>query len=54
MPSDITYLIDYSSKIDTDPIAALKEGAVDILSLPEDTAKAAADQGCGVMALMTQ
>ena len=51
VPSDITYLIDYSSKIDTDPIAALKEGAVDILSLPEDTAKAAADQGCGVMAL---
>ena len=43
MPSDITYLIDYSSKIDTDPIAALKEGEIfecaAVIRLPHEAAE---------------
>lgn len=50
-PEALTFLIDYDSAIDADPIGALKAGDVDILPLPEDMALEAAQQGCGVTAL---
>lgn len=51
LPAELTFLIDYADTIDTDPVTALVNGDVDILTLPENTAKEAAGRGCGVEAL---
>ena len=49
--AELTYLIDYNSDIDSNPVSALQEGSVDILPLSETMAKAAEDSGCRVIAL---
>lgn len=51
VPASLTYLIDYDDSIDSDPIAALKNGTVDILPLSETDAKAAEEQKLSVLAL---
>lgn len=50
-PSSITFLIDYDSALDTDPVGALVSGQVDILPVTETQATQAKEQGCGVMTL---
>lgn len=50
-PASLTYLIDYESVIDTDPVAALQAGKVDILELSESDAQKAEEQGCSLLAL---
>lgn len=50
-PSSLTYLIDYDSSIDSDPLNALSAGSADILELSEADAREAEAQGCGVLAL---
>lgn len=50
-PSSLTYLIDYDSVIDEDPVTALMEGKIDIVTLPENSAEEAANRGCGVQVL---
>lgn len=49
--AELTYLIDYSSDIESNPVSALKDGTVDVLPLSETMAKAAEESGCGVIAL---
>lgn len=49
--ASLTYLIDYDDVIDTDPVKALVSGAADILEVSESEARAAEEQGCGVLAL---
>lgn len=51
VPASLTYLIDYDSAIDSDPLNALSKNDVDILELPESLAREAEEQGCGVLAL---
>lgn len=51
LPASLTYLIDYSSSIDEDPVSALKSGTVDLLQLSETEARAAEEQGCQILAL---
>lgn len=51
VPASLTYLIDYDSAIDADPLNALSKAEVDILELPEALARQAEEQGCGVLAL---
>ncbi len=51
VPAALTYLIDYDDAIDSDPVAALKNGDVDILQLSEAQARQAEEQGCPVLAL---
>lgn len=47
-PYELIFKIDYSSSVETDPITALTSGEVDILNLPQETAKAAEEKGCTV------
>lgn len=49
--ASLTYLIDYDDIIDDDPVTALVTGEVDVLELNEAQARAAEEQGCGVLAL---
>jgi len=51
VPASLTYLIDYDSSIDSDPLNALSKGEIDILELPETAAREAEEQGCGALAL---
>lgn len=51
LPATLTYLIDYSSSIDTDPVSALLSGEVDIFQLSENEARAAEEQGCRILPL---
>lgn len=50
-PASVTFLIDYSDSFDTDPISALVNGSVDILTLTETQAAEAKEQGCGILTL---
>lgn len=49
--ASVTYLIDYDSAIDEDPLAALTAGTVDILPLTEAQAREAEEQDCPVLSL---
>lgn len=51
VPASLTYLIDYSSSIDSDPLNALSKGEMDIVELSETDAREAEELGCGVLAL---
>ncbi len=50
-PAKLTYLIDYEDSLTQDPVAALLNGSMDITTLMENSAHAAADQGCGIQVL---
>lgn len=50
-PANVTFLIDYDDAYDQDPVQALLEGNVDILTLPETLAQQAEEAGCGVLSL---
>ena len=49
--ASVTYLIDYDEAYDTDPVAALSSGEVDIAALTAVQAQAAEEAGCGVLAV---
>ncbi len=49
--ASVTFLIDYDQSYDEDPITALVSGSVDILTLTDDQAQAAEDQGCTLLSL---
>lgn len=49
--NSLTYLIDYDDAIDNDPVNSLLKENVDILTVPEATARTAEEQGCGVIAV---
>ncbi|WP_322173090.1 peptide ABC transporter substrate-binding protein [Acutalibacter caecimuris] len=50
-PGKLTYLVDYDEALAKEPVAALASGSIDITTLPETAAKAAAEQGCGIQML---
>lgn len=50
-PAKLTYLIDYDDSLIQDPVAALVEGKIDVTTLPETDAEAAANQGCGIQVM---
>lgn len=50
-PGSLTYLIDYDDAFTADPVASLVDGSIDITTLTETAAQAAADQGCGVQVM---
>ena len=50
-PAKITFLIDYDSAYNEDPVAALLSGEVDILSLTASQAASAEEQGCELITL---
>ncbi len=50
-PQSLTFLIDYDSALLEDPVAALVNGSVDVLTLPETQAAQAEKQGCAVQVL---
>lgn len=50
-PASLTYLIDYDDALTQDPVTALTTGAIDVTTLTENAAKAAAEQGCGIQML---
>lgn len=50
-PGRLTYLIDYDDALTSDPVTALVEGKMDITTLPETAAEAAANEGCGIQVL---
>lgn len=50
-PASLTYLIDYDDAIIEDPVTALTEGKIDITTLTETSAEAAANQGCGIQVM---
>ena len=49
--ASVTFLIDYDQSYDADPVTALVSGHVDILTLPDDQAQAAEEQGCTLLTL---
>ena len=49
--ASVTYLIDYDEAYDTDPVAALSSGEVDIAALTAVQAQAAEEAGCGALAV---
>lgn len=50
-PASLTYLIDYDDALTQDPVTALTTGAIDITTLTETAARAAAEEGCGIQML---
>ncbi len=50
-PQALSYLIDYDTPVDTDPVSALTSGAADILPLSREQARAAGEAGCELLAL---
>ena len=50
-PASVTFLIDYDQAFDTAPVTALVNGDVDIMTLTEDQAMDAKEQGCGILTL---
>ncbi len=49
--ASLTYLIDYDSAIDEDPVGSLGRGDVDLLELSEEQARQAEEAGCTVLSL---
>lgn len=50
-PASLTFLIDYDSALLDDPVAALVNGSVDILTMSDTLAQLAEEQGCAVQVL---
>lgn len=50
-PGKLVYLIDYDDALTQEPVASLVSGAIDVSTLTESDAKAAAEQGCGIQVL---
>lgn len=50
-PGSLTYLIDYDDALTEDPVTSLIEGKIDVTTLPETDAEAAASEGCGVQVM---
>lgn len=50
-PASVTFLIDYDSAYEEDPVAALASGEADILRLTAEQAQQAQEAGCGIITL---
>ena len=50
-PGGLTYLIDYEDALTQDPVNSLIEGKIDVTTLSETDAEAAADGGCGIQVM---
>lgn len=50
-PGTLTFLIDYDDALTEDPVASLTEGKIDVTTLTETAAEAAANEGCGIQVM---